>query len=82
MDKVSGMRRMLDFVISDPTSQSSLLRRSFDDPNTVNAAAERAKFEKYKDSEWAQFDILRHTAPYIYLTLGQYMWAIYLYVYT
>jgi hypothetical protein len=51
-DSKLNFQRVIDIVISDPTSISNLAQRSFDNPNAVTEAAEAMKLESYKDTDW------------------------------
>jgi hypothetical protein len=53
-DRTHNLRQVIDFVISDPTSQGCLAHRSFDDPEAVTAIAENGKLDSYNKVPWLQ----------------------------
>jgi len=67
-DKSIGLRRMVDFVVSDPTTTTNLNSRSFDDPFVTTAQAEKVKFSYYHGSEYVQLDIF---SPFAVTSTGQ-----------
>ena len=67
-DKSIGLRRMVDFVVSDPTTTTNLNSRSFDDPFVTTAQAEKVKFSYYQGSEYVQLDIF---SPFAVTSTGQ-----------
>ena len=42
-DRNNGIRRMIDFVISDPTTHANMQCRSFDNPLAVTSHAEKER---------------------------------------
>jgi hypothetical protein len=51
-DTANGYQRVLDLVISDPTTVSNLSHRAFDEPDAVTAQSESLKLRSYRDTEW------------------------------